>query len=92
VADEDQRVVLGPEATLGREPPEPVDPVGTDLVVRPLGGRDQGVRDPVRVPGEGRRVVEVGDGDVGVALDDDRAGRLELAPSMTAAGSGPLST
>ena len=52
------------------------------------------VGDAVGQPREGGGVVEVGDGDVGVALDDERArrprarGRASIAP----AGSGPLRT
>ena len=51
--------------------------VVVELLARPLGGRAVARRDLVE-PGEGGREVAVGDGDVGVAGDDQGAGLLEL--------------
>ena len=44
MADEDQRVVLGPPAALGRQAAQPVEALVAELVVGPLGGRADGHR------------------------------------------------
>ena len=86
VADEDHRAVVGAQAALGRQAAQPVDAVVAERVVGPFGGGLERVRDAVGHPREGRRVVEVGDGDVGVAGHDGRAVRLHLAQQVDRAG------
>ena len=86
VADEDHRPVLGAQPALGGQAAQPRDPLVAELVVGPLGGRPEDVRDAVAHPREGRRVVEVGDGDVRVAADDRGAVGLHLAQDVDRAG------
>ena len=87
VADEDHRPVVRAQATLGRQPAQPGDPLVTERVVGPFGGRPERVRDAVGHPRERRaRVVEVGDGDVGVAADDRGAVGLHRAQDVDGAG------
>ena len=67
VADEDERVVVGAPAALGRQPAQPVDALRAQRVVGPLGRVRDRIRHAVGHPREGGAVVEVGDGDVRVA-------------------------
>ena len=79
-------VVVDPQPPLGRQAAEPVDPLRPERLVGPLGRRAERVGDAVGEPRERGRVVEVGDGDVGVALDDERAVGLELADAVDRGG------
>ena len=74
------------QPALGRQPPEPVDPVVAELVVGPFGRRADRLRHAVHHRRERRRVVEVGHRDVGVAGDDQGAVGLELADRVDDAG------
>jgi hypothetical protein len=92
VAGEDHRV-LEDEAALGREAAEPGEPLVTERVVGPFRRVAERLGNAIGHPWERRRVVEVGDRDVGVALDDRRAGRLHLAQRFDGAGRiGPWNT
>ncbi len=82
VHDEDQRVVVGADAALGGQAPEPVELLVAQLVVGPLRREPDRLGHAVLVLRERRAIVEVGDRDVGVAGHDQprrpppgRAGR-----------------
>ena len=82
VAGEDEQVVGDPVATLGRQAAEPVEALLAELVVGPLDREPDLVRDALGHRGERGGVVEIGDRDVRVALDDERAVALELAKEV----------
>ena len=82
VADQDHRAVLGAQPAFGGQPSQPADPLVAERVVRPFGGRPEGVRHAVGHPRERRRIVEVGDRHVRVAADDRRAVGLHLAQQV----------
>ena len=88
VHGEDQRVVDA-QPPLGRQAAQPLDLVVAELVVGPLGRVPERVGHAVGHPRERRRVVEVGDGDVGVALDDVAPVGLDLAERVDGAGRAP---
>ena len=94
VDDEDERVVGGPDPALGGQPAQPVELLVAELVVGPLGGRRDRLRHAVLVLRERGPVVEVADGDVGVARDDRARRRASSSRSASTAplGSGPFMT
>ena len=65
------------------------EPLVAERVVGPLGGGADRVRDAVGHPREGGRVVEVGDGDVGVALTIAAPVGLHLAQHVDGRRPGP---
>ena len=75
-----------PQPALGGQAAQPVEALLAERLVGPLGRVADRVRDAVGVRGERRGVVEVGDGDVGVALDDQRAVGLELPDPVDRGG------
>src|SRR3954468_5443436 len=69
-----------------RRPPQPGDPLVAERVVRPFGGSTKGVGHAIGRPREGSQIVEVGDGDIGVAADDGGALGLHLAEEVDRTG------